>query len=75
VLVTALDPQGPAAAAGLLRGDIITEMQGKPINSEADMILALRNLRSGTQVPMTVDRNGQTMSLSITVGERTPSTT
>ncbi len=47
VLITALDPQGPAASAGLKEGDIITEMQGKPLASEADMIMVLRDLKAG----------------------------
>jgi len=75
VLVTALDPQGPAASAGIKEGDIIAEMQGKTLASEADMILLLRDLKAGDQVPVTVDRSGQTMNLTVTVGERSTSTT
>jgi serine protease Do len=74
VLITALDPQGPAAGAGLKQGDILLEMEGTPIVSETDMILILRDLRPGDSVPVTVDREGETFDLSITVGERSPST-
>ena len=75
VLVTALDPQGPSAGAGLKEGDIITEMQGEATVSEADMILVLRDLKAGDQVPVTVDRSGQTVNLTVTVGERSTATT
>jgi len=75
VLVTALDPQGPAATAGLKAGDVITELQGKPVVSETDMILVLRDLQGGDQVPVKVDRDGKTVDLTITVGERSTSTT
>jgi len=75
VLVTTLDPQGPAAAAGLQQGDIIIDLQKKPLASEADMIMVLRDLQPGDSVPVTVDRNGETLTLTITVGERSTSTT
>jgi len=75
VLVTDLDPQGPAAGAGLKRGDIITELQGKPIATEGDLVVMLRDLHAGDAVPVTVDRNGEPVSLTITVGERSSSTT
>lgn len=74
VVVTGLDPQGPAWKAGLRQGDIITEMQGEELTSEADMILVLRGLRAGEQVPVIVDRDGQALDLTITVGERSTST-
>jgi len=74
VLVTDVDPQGPAGTAGLKQGDIITDLHGKAMTSETDMILALRDLEAGDEVPVTVDRNGQTVDLTITVGERSAST-
>ena len=75
VLITALDPQGPAAAGGLKEGDVITALQGKPVTSESDMIMVLRDLRPGDSASVSVDRSGQTVELTITVGERSTSTT
>lgn len=75
VLVTALDPQGPAASAGLEEGDVITQMGGTTIASEADMILILRELEAGAIVSVIVDRAGATVDLTVTIGERSTSTT
>jgi serine protease DegQ len=75
VLVTALDPEGPAASGGLKEGDIITSLQGKSLTSEADMIMVLRELHPGDSASVSVDRSGQTVELTITVGERSTSTT
>ena len=74
VLVTQVDPQGPATKAGLKAGDIITQLDGKIVASESDMIITLRELKAGDQVAVTVDREGKSVDLKITVGEASAST-
>jgi hypothetical protein len=57
-LVTAVDRGGPAEAAGLVSGDVITAIDGKPARM-ADLSEArqtLRTLPAGTEVKMDVDR-------------------
>jgi S1-C subfamily serine protease len=74
VLVTQVDPQGPAAKAGLQAGDIITQFDGKTLATESDMIITLREIKAGDQVAVTVDRDGKSVDLNITVGEASAST-
>lgn len=49
-------------------GDIITAVDGKPVNTRNDLLLALEeNHQPGDTVTLTVFRNGQSISLSATL--------
>jgi len=56
VVVTRVDPLSPAAEAGVRRGDIITEVNGRAVASVADFSAAVKGLKSGTYVRMYVYR-------------------
>jgi len=45
LLVTDLDPSGPAAQKGLRRGDVIVEAGGQPVSSRRDLAAALEAAR------------------------------
>jgi serine protease Do len=47
VVVTAVDPDGPAAERGFKTGDVILEVAGKAVSSPADIRTALNDARSG----------------------------
>lgn len=68
VLVDDVDPAGPAAAADLRAGDIVTELDGKALR---DMV-ALRNgvaqRRPGTKVKVTVVRAGAARTVDLELG-------
>ncbi len=68
-LVSQVMKGGPAAKAGLKRGDVITEFDGNAIGSAT----ALRNLAAstspGTTVKIKVMRDGKSQELSLTLGE------
>jgi len=49
VLVTDLDPSGPAAKAGLEIGDIIASIGGSPIATADELITFMKSARRGTQ--------------------------
>lgn len=63
-------PDSPAAKGGLLPGDIMTSFDGKPIKNLYDFTYALRDGRVGQTVAVTVLRDGQELTLSVTLGER-----
>jgi S1-C subfamily serine protease len=67
-LVLGVDPQGPAAAAGIRAGDVITAINGQPVESIEGLLGALRGTRPGQQVPLTVARSSDTLSPSVTIG-------
>jgi serine protease Do len=47
VVVTAVDPDGPAAEHGLQSGDVILDVGGKSVSSVADLRSALADAKSG----------------------------
>ncbi len=59
----------PAAAAGLQPGDHITGLDGEEIPSFPDLAARLVRLDPGTDVTLTVERNGSEQDLTVTLGE------
>jgi membrane-associated protease RseP (regulator of RpoE activity) len=55
VLVTRLDRTGPAAQAGVVRGDVITAIDGITLQDARDLRDALNRLRVGVSVRLTLD--------------------
>jgi len=59
----------PAAAAGLRRADVIVEMAGKPIGSEADFRQVLGALKIGQEITLTILREGGRGTARLHLGE------
>jgi Do/DeqQ family serine protease len=69
VLVADADPNGPAARAGLRRGDILVSAAGRPIESLDDLRNRLARLKPGDRVPLQVVREGRRLDLTLTLGD------
>lgn len=69
-LIAVVGPGTPAARTGLQQGDIITDIDGKPITKEGEVVTALRGKRAGDVIAVTVDRDGQELTLQVTLVER-----
>jgi serine protease Do len=64
LVVTDLDPTGPAAEAGLARGDVIMEMNKQPVSSVQDVQSILD--KSGSKpILLLVARQGRTIYLTV----------
>lgn len=63
-------PDGPAAAAGLIIGDIVVSIDADPIAEPEDLVAALRPERVGQVVAVRIVRGGESRELRVTVGER-----
>jgi len=60
----------PAAQAGLQPGDIITAVDGTTLDADHLLQDQLFKHKVGDTVQLTIDRDGQTMTISVTLGER-----
>ena len=63
-------PRGPAAEAGLRRGDLIVRLGGQAIPARDQLTVAERGARIGVPVPVTVVRKGRELILQVTPTER-----
>jgi serine protease Do len=68
-LVRGVEPNSPAAKAGLEPGDIIVRFDGKAIERSADLPRLVGNTAPGTASRITIFRRGAQRDLSITVAE------
>lgn len=60
---------GAAAAAGLKKGDIVTNVNGTPITSASDLTAQVRAQAAGSDVTITYVRGGETFELKdVTLG-------
>ncbi len=69
-VVDRLEANGPAADAGLRRGDIVTAAGSEEVRSSGDLLSALRDYRPGETVELTVSRDGEEVRLDVRLGER-----
>ncbi|QCR86830.1 PDZ domain-containing protein [Moraxella osloensis] len=63
---------GPAAKAGLQKGDIITAMDNKPVNDANTLIQMVARKAPNSVVNLQVMRNKASSSVNVTLGERQP---
>ena len=59
----------PAAEAGLQENDIITAANGDAITGSNDLVKLVKAASAGDTLELTVDRQGQTVTVTLTVGE------
>jgi membrane-associated protease RseP (regulator of RpoE activity) len=64
---TTQDPQSPASEAGVKSGDVVVAVDGVPYDSWQSVVDEIRG-RPGDNVTLTVERNGTTLDLPVTVG-------
>jgi S1-C subfamily serine protease len=67
--VVAVQPGGPAAAAGLRQGDVITAVDGSRITGPSDVISAVERAGVGRSLRLTIFRGGQPFQVPVTPGE------
>ncbi|MFM9880633.1 MAG: Do family serine endopeptidase [Burkholderiaceae bacterium] len=68
-LVRGVESGAPADKAGMQAGDIITKVDGKPIEKSADLPRQVGNTAPGTKSTVTVFRKGGYKDLSVVIAE------
>jgi serine protease Do len=71
-LVTDVQPDSPAAVAGLKSQDVIVKFNGTPIHNHRQLSAVVSRTAIGTAVPLTVIRNGKEVKLTVTVKQQPP---
>jgi S1-C subfamily serine protease len=70
ILVVSIDPDGPAARAGMLVGDIVTAWNAKPVERVREVMRLLGPDSVGHSVDLGLLRGGAATALKVVIGER-----
>jgi len=69
IVVNEVTPNGPAANAGMQVRDVIVNVNNKPAVSAIETMDQVAEVRPGTVIPVEIIRDGQKLTLQITVQE------
>lgn len=69
VLVTKVDPDGPAAKAGAREGDVLQAVDGRPVRKARGAFAAIHMKRAGEAVRLAIFRAGKTVEIDMTLAK------
>jgi serine protease Do len=69
VLVSSVDPDGPAGKAGVKAGDVILKLGAEAIEDGKDLREAVGEAEGGKEVTVTVQRDGRSLDLKVTLAK------
>ena len=70
VLIVSVQENGPADAAGLVRGDIVLAVDGVTVNSVDDLVDLLGAAEPGDEVELSILHGSETLMITATLGDR-----
>jgi len=70
LIVLSLETNGPAAQAGVLVGDVLVTLAGKPVADTDEVQEAMETATVGQQVMAGLVRGGESKQIPVTLGER-----
>jgi serine protease Do len=68
-LVTDVTPDSPASRSGLLKGDVIRQLNGETVNDSSALSLKISTMAPQTTVRLKVNRNGQERDMTAVLAE------
>lgn len=69
IVVGSVQPETPAAEAGLREGDVIKTLNGEPIETYTKFRTKIATSKPGTEISLGIIRNNQSQTLDVTLGE------
>jgi serine protease Do len=69
-VIDEVTPNGPGAKAGLKQGDVIVAIDGKKVETNDDATMDVISRAPGSTASLQIIRNGQPMTLTVTLGTR-----
>ena len=70
VIVTGVLGNGPAAAAGIRPGDVITQVSGQPVRTVSELLTQIAALTPGQASPFVLQRRGEQLEASVIPAQR-----
>jgi serine protease Do len=70
-IVANVVPDSPASKAGLVQGDIVVALNGKPVNDSRDLTRRVATLPVGSKADFTINRQGTVKTVTATITQRT----
>lgn len=70
VIITGVLQNGPAAQAGILPGDVIIDVGGKPVRTVTELLSTVAALKPGVQAPVSVLRKDKKNEIMVVPGTR-----
>jgi putative serine protease PepD len=69
VLVTAVEPRGPADSAGIKPGDLIVSVDKMRVADTDQLAIVLAQVNPGTTIPVQVVRKGKKLTIDVKAGQ------
>ena len=69
-IVRSVQPNEPAARAGIQQGDVILRVGSRDVNPDQTVSYLIANTPVGTRVPLEIIRNGRRQTITVAVGQR-----
>ncbi len=69
-IIARVEPNGPAARAGVQQGDVVVRVNGQDVTPDSTLSFLVANQPVGARVPIELIRNGRTVTVTATLAER-----
>lgn len=70
VVIDSVFAGSPADKAGIRRGDLVTQFNNTAVDDMNEFMVEVSTVKSGVKVPVEINRDGETMMVYATVGDR-----
>jgi len=69
-IVRSVQPNEPAARAGIQQGDVIVRVNGREVNPDQTVSFLIANTPINSRVPLEIIRGGRRQTITVAVGQR-----
>lgn len=68
-IIADVQQDGPAAKAGLERGDVVTAINGEKVKNSQDVVFSIRKKMQGEKVDLEIYRDGKKQTIGVVLGK------